>query len=120
MSVNNKHETSRSFTVIRSDDRCNTGVDPLQGIRVIRSGRVLVVCVLGDALGFSLLREELLHSVHHLVPNRPRPVAADDDHVGFLANQIGAMSDRCLFGGGDVRIRSRGDMTERNKMSPPG
>lgn len=96
--IDYKYKSSRSFTVVRSDDGCDTSVDPLQGIRVVRSGRVLCVSVLGNALGFSFLGEKLLHGVHHLIPNRPGPVTTDDDHVGCLADQIGAMPDRCLFG----------------------
>lgn len=97
--VDDKHESSRSFTIIRSDNGRNAGVDPLQRIRVIRSRRIHSVCVLGNPLGFSFLWEELLQGIGHLVPDGPGSVTTDDDHVGVGSNQIGAMSDRCSFEG---------------------
>jgi hypothetical protein len=92
--VNDEHESSRSVTVIGSDDGCDTSVDPPQWIRIIWPRRVLFVRIWGDSLGFSLLREELLHGIRHLVPNGSGSVTTNDDHVGVFTDQIGAMPDR--------------------------
>jgi hypothetical protein len=102
--VDDKHESPRPLAVARSDDGRDTGVDPPQGNGIVWCGRVLGLSaswVMPWASASSGKNSCMAFTI--CVLNRSRPISTDDDHVGFLGDQIGAMSDRCLFGDGDFR-----------------